>query len=191
MKKEWKVVKMFLNDGVRDVDNVEVGLKEALEEMGTLPPHSDKINSFIGFERGEEEICQFIKFGEDDWLIDTPIIKKEICKYTMQADHLTIEQVKVVVIRFFGGGDDWKDVLMWHKNRLGFWNQDTSIDGAWAVVGVSLFIILYAIPLASVYFYPALVLDVVILILSGQLLISDVREWVEGGETNKGKVVRA
>jgi len=42
-------MKMYLNDGKRDVDEVEVSLADALEEIDKHPPCGDKISSYIGF----------------------------------------------------------------------------------------------------------------------------------------------
>ena len=174
-------MKMHLNDGKRDVEDVEVSLKEALGEIGKHPPCSEEVDSFIGFTRNEEEICQFVRFGEDDWLIDVPINEKgECCKYTMQADHLTTSAVREVLIRFFGGGEKWKDGLKLHRNWLGFWNRGTIIDASWLAIGAFLlFVITYVVHLPPVAFYIALGLDALVLILSVHLFIDDVWVWLE------------
>jgi hypothetical protein len=76
----------------------EVTLEVALKEIDKFPTIDD---NFIGFVNEKEEAIQFVRFEENAWLTDAPILEKR----TLARVRLTTEKVKDIVKKFFVGED--------------------------------------------------------------------------------------
>jgi len=84
----------------------EVTLEFVLTEIDKLPTID---GNFIGLINEEEETIQFIRFEENSWLIDVPILVEGTYSYSLQDDDLTTEKVKDIIKRFFGE-ENWKSI---------------------------------------------------------------------------------
>jgi len=87
----------------------EVTLEFVLTEVDRLSSLTEIEGNFIGLINEKEETIQFIRFEENSWLIDVPILEEDIYSYSLQDDELTTEKVKDVIKRFFCG-ENWKSL---------------------------------------------------------------------------------
>lgn len=106
----WKAstMKMYKDDGKERIpsDNPrEVNLKEALREVDKF---STVEGNFVGFINEKEETIQFVRFEEDQWLIDVPIFQDGKFLYSLQ-DEIKYSQVKGIVTNF-SEGKEWKNL---------------------------------------------------------------------------------
>lgn len=102
-------MKFFKEDGKEYISGdspKEVTLEVALKEIDKLPMVE---GNFIGFINEKEETIQFIRFEENNWLIDVPIFEKDAYSCSLQDDDLTTEKVKEIVRKFFSG-ENWKSL---------------------------------------------------------------------------------
>ena len=102
-------MKMFKDDGKERIsaDNpIEVYLERALREVDKFPTVE---GNFIGFINEKDETIHFVRFEDNSWFLDYPILEGDTYSYSLQDDDLTTEAVKCVIKRFFGG-EDWKSL---------------------------------------------------------------------------------
>lgn len=66
-------MKYYKNDAEKNSEDKEISLDFALEEIDKESTNKD---NFIGFTNENGETIQFIRGGEDDWLIDFQLLKK-------------------------------------------------------------------------------------------------------------------
>jgi len=90
--------------------DMKVTLEEALTEVDKFPIVE---GSFLGFFNERNETIQFIRFRQDQWLIDVPVLKGGKYVYSLQ-DEVKHSQVKEIVTRFFQG-KDWKSLCNLRK----------------------------------------------------------------------------
>jgi len=109
-------LKYYKDDGKDYIDAAkpkEVTMEAAFQEVDKLPTTED---NFIGFVNEKEETIQFVRFEEDDWLIDVPIIEKNEFSYSLQDSDLTTEKVKEIVKEFFLG-ENWQSLCSLKKTN--------------------------------------------------------------------------
>lgn len=93
-------MKMYKDDGKEYIpadSPTEINLREALREIEEFPISEE---GFIGFINERDESIQFIRFDEDDWLIDVPFLENEKYAYSLQ-DDIDHSLVKEITTRFF------------------------------------------------------------------------------------------
>jgi len=71
------------------------------------------LHGLIGFINERDEAIQFIRFEEDDWLIDVPILQDEKYVYSLQ-DDINHSLVKEITIRFFQD-KEWKNLCHFRR----------------------------------------------------------------------------
>ena len=106
-------MKFYKSDGKEDVSPEspkEVTLKIAFTEIDKIPLVDDVDDSFIAFVNQKEETIQFVRFEEDDWVVDVPIFENGIFSYSLGDEHLTTEKVKDIVKKF-SLNEDWRSSL--------------------------------------------------------------------------------
>lgn len=81
-------------------------MEVALREVDKLPTTE---GNFIGFVKENAETIQFVRFEEDSWLIDAPVIEKGKFSHSLNDDDLSTEKVKEIVKRFFLG-ENWQSL---------------------------------------------------------------------------------
>ena len=96
-------MKYFKNDKEKSIPS-EVILDFALKEIDIT-----KQTDFIGFINEKEETIQFIRGGEDDWLIDVPVLEKGEYAYSLHDCGLKTEKVKEIV-KEFCLNQDWRSL---------------------------------------------------------------------------------
>ncbi len=97
-------MKYYKDDGKEHIEGTkpkEISLADALEEIGKFPTVE---GNFIGFVNEKDETVQFIKDGEDSWLIDVPVMKNGEFA-SLQDSDLKTEKVQAIVKKFFAGED--------------------------------------------------------------------------------------
>ena len=78
-----------------------VSLETFFTELDKLPYTYE--DNFIGLINEQEETIQFIRFEDDGWLLDVPIIKDGIYSHSLQDSDLSTFQVREIVKKFFEG----------------------------------------------------------------------------------------
>jgi hypothetical protein len=109
-------LKYYKDDGKEHIDGnqpKEISLEGALREIGKLPAIE---GNFIGLTNDREDTIQFIRFEEDAWLIDVPILENGAYAYSLQDDDLTTEKVKEIIRRFFSD-KNWKSLCNLRKTE--------------------------------------------------------------------------
>lgn len=97
-------MKYFKNDAEENSEDKEISLDFALKE---IDKESKNEGNFIGFTNENGETIQFIREGEDDWLIDFPTPEKEYV--ALQDSGLTTEKVKEIV-KMFSLNQNWRSL---------------------------------------------------------------------------------
>ena len=89
----------------------EISLEVALREIDkqSIDPFGDILEYFIGFVKNNEEKIQFIRYEENSWYIDVPILEKGENSHSLNDDDLSTEKVKEIVKRFFLG-ENWRSL---------------------------------------------------------------------------------
>jgi hypothetical protein len=105
---------MFLNDGERIIDPnspIRVSIETAVEELLRIPHQDDFDGAFIGFSNDYDETIQFIRFDDDSWLIDVPVLDEDgNYQYSLQDMNLRTYHVKQI-IENFNDGEEWKGLI--------------------------------------------------------------------------------
>lgn len=103
------VMKLFKKDGKVDTKYTEVTLDDAIKEIEIFPTMNEFSSGFIKFINDKNEWVHFIRYREDDWRIEIPIIKNGMHVDRLLGKGITTEKVKRFVEKFFRG-DDWKSL---------------------------------------------------------------------------------
>lgn len=85
---------------------IEISLEESLKEFEGFPIGWEDKNSFIGFEINDE-IIQFIRLDENEWLIDLPSLAAEIDHWQTS---LNTNRAKIILTAF-SKRQDWRKML--------------------------------------------------------------------------------
>lgn len=110
-------LKYYKNDGEESINSdepKEVNIQTALNEIDNMPFEED---TWIGFTEEKGGTIQFIRFEQNSWFIDVPIIKNGQYDYSLQDDGLTTENVKEIVKTFFSGGN-WQSLCNLVPDKL-------------------------------------------------------------------------
>ena len=101
-------MKFYKDDGKKFISSEKsqlIELDSFLIELEKLP--SSYQGNFIGLINNKAEAIQFIRFGENEWMIDIPVLDEGIFVYSLQDDSLTTEKVKEITKKYFLEAD-WK-----------------------------------------------------------------------------------
>ncbi|MFP3952003.1 MAG: hypothetical protein ACLFVP_07710 [Candidatus Bathyarchaeia archaeon] len=83
----------------------EVNLEDAIKELNRFPTFE---GNFIGFYNNKGETLQFVRFYENEWLIDVPVVKDGNYAYSLQD---TITHSKVIdIMNQFSQDKEWKSL---------------------------------------------------------------------------------
>jgi len=93
--------------------------------------------------------------------------------------------VRQVVIKFFAGGDGWKEGLKLHKNSFGFWNKNT-IGGFGAICfgfSITYLTVNHIFIHLSLHYLPVILfLSAIIIALGAVLVIEELVEVLDKGD---------
>lgn len=107
------MIKMFLEKKGKSTsadEKLEVTLEIALKVIEQFPPQkSSGESSFVGFSNKNNETIRFIRFEENDWLIDYPVFEGGKYVHSLQDEGLSKEKVKQIVEKF-SNEEDWKSL---------------------------------------------------------------------------------
>jgi hypothetical protein len=102
-------LKLYKDDGKEYISGEspkEVTLEYVMSEIDN---HPSTDGNFLGLISDKDETIQFIRFEEDSWMIDVPVLKGDAYSYSLQDNDLTTQKVKDIVRRFFSG-ENWKSI---------------------------------------------------------------------------------
>ena len=108
-------MKFFKSSGVERKSfnsKKKVTLEFVLAEIDRIPSTE---GNFIGLINDKNETIQFVKFKENSWLLDFPVIENDIYSYSLVEDDLTREKVKKIIISFFRG-ENWRTLCHLEKS---------------------------------------------------------------------------
>ncbi len=97
-------MKYFTNSTEKSSEDKEISLDFAFKE---IDKESTNEGNFIGFTDDNGETIQFIREGEDNWLLDVPTPEKEYV--ALQDSGLTTEKVKEIV-KLFSLNQNWRSL---------------------------------------------------------------------------------
>ena len=106
-------MKFFKNDGKQQISAEsakEVSLEKFLEEIDRLPTNDEFDGGFIGITNSEDETINLVRFEENSWLLDFPILKDGEYFDSLQNDDLTTKEVTNIITRFFHD-EDWRSLV--------------------------------------------------------------------------------
>jgi len=101
-------MRMYKDDGKEGIppdNSKEINLEEALREIDRFPTVE---GNFIGLINEKEEIIQFVRLGEDEWMIDVPVNQDGKFLYSLQ-DEIEHSVVRKIVTRF-SQVKEWKNL---------------------------------------------------------------------------------
>jgi len=105
------LMKMYMDDGkktIPDDEAEEVDLEEAIKEMYRFPTEDSFEGNFIGFHNTQGDTIQFVRFSENEWLVDVPVLKDGKYSHSLQD---TITHSKAIeILKQFYQGKEWQNL---------------------------------------------------------------------------------
>lgn len=86
------------------IDDHAVSLTEAFHYIDETPTRIHSPDAFIGFVNENEEVIQFLRYTNDDWLFDIPLQDSKSRKWNnqlLQLENISTTVVKRIVELFF------------------------------------------------------------------------------------------
>lgn len=103
-------LKFYKDDGKESISGdspKEISLDTFLKEVENIP--QSYTDNFIGLINDKDETIQFVRLGQDTWLIDVPVLQGGAYLYSLEDGNLTTEKVKQISRNFYSG-TDWKSL---------------------------------------------------------------------------------
>lgn len=99
--------KILMFNSKTEVD-LEITLGESFNYIDQVPTNEVSTEAFIGFVNENEEVIQFLRYSDDEWLFDIPLQDPTTKKWTnvlLQLDDINTALVKRIVENFFADND--------------------------------------------------------------------------------------
>lgn len=107
-------MKYFKNDNKENIDShsaLDVSLEFVLSEIDRFPTEDETEGCFIGIINNNDETIQFIRFSENEWFLDFPVLKEGLYSHSLQCDNLTTQEVKNIIRKFFNETAEWMKLV--------------------------------------------------------------------------------
>jgi hypothetical protein len=91
----------YKDDGEENIpadSPIAVSLAKVIIEIDNLPASYE--GNFLGVMNTKDETIQFIRFEEDEWLIDVPVSEDGFYSHSLHDENITTATVKAIVHRF-------------------------------------------------------------------------------------------